>query len=235
MNPVLMPVVAAQGLWVRSSLKLLPPAGGPTAGTVGEVEAGNPVRIAIVGESTAAGCGVDSHDEAIAGNLARVLAERTGRPVEWEAVGQYGATGRRIRYKLIPEVGHDVSAAVLLAGANDVLSRRTPAEWAEDVEAIVEELCQRAEQVVVTGIPPFKTFPSLPGTLRRHLSRSAAAFDEASRRVCAERPRATFISSTDAMPMGADFFSGDRFHPSAYGYARWAEGIAEQITLTALA
>lgn len=231
MNPLLMPVIAAQGIWVRSSIKLLPPAAGPTTGTVGDAEAGDPVRIAILGESTAAGCGVGAHDEGFPGSLARIIVERTGRPVEWEAIGQHGATGRRIRYKLLPEISQDLTLAVLLAGANDVLSRRTPAQWAEDLGAIVDDLSQRAEQVVVVGIPPFKTFPSLPGTLRRYLSRGAAAVDEASQRVCAERPRATFISSTDVMPIGADFFSEDRFHPSAYGYQRWAEAVAEEIKL----
>lgn len=231
MNPLLMPVIAAQGIWVRSSIKLLPPAAGPTTGTVGDTEAGDPVRIAILGESTAAGCGVGAHDEGFPGSLARIIVERTGRPVEWEAIGQHGATGRRIRYKLLPEISQDLTLAVLLAGANDVLSRRTPAQWAEDLGAIVDDLSQRAEQVVVVGIPPFKTFPSLPGTLRRYLSRGAAAVDEASQRVCAERPRTTFISSTDVMPIGADFFSEDRFHPSAYGYQRWAEAVAEEIKL----
>jgi lysophospholipase L1-like esterase len=233
-NPLLAPVIAAQGLWVRSSIKLLPPAAGPTTGTVGQAQAGNPVRIAVLGESTAAGCGVDTHDEGFPGSLARIVAQRTGRPVEWQAVGQHGATGRRIRYKLLPEIGQDLTLAVLLAGANDVLSRRTPAQWAEDLAAIVDDLAQRAEQVVVVGIPPFKTFPSLPGTLRRYLARGAAAVDEASRRVCAERPRATFVSSTDVLPIGADFFSGDRFHPSAYGYLRWAETVADELKLTAL-
>jgi lysophospholipase L1-like esterase len=234
MNPLLMPVIAAQGLWVRSSIKLLPPAAGPTTGFVGG-EAANPVRIAVLGESTAAGCGVDTHDEGFPGSLARILAERTGRRIEWQAIGQHGATARRIRYKLLPEISRDLTLAVLLAGANDVLSRRTPAQWAEDLAAIVGELSQRAEQVVVVGSPPFQTFPSLPGTLRRYLSQGAAALDEASQRVCAVRPQATFISATDVVPMGADFFSDDRFHPSAYGYLRWAEAVAERLTLAPLA
>ncbi len=231
MKPLLMPVVAAQGLWVRSSIKLLPPAAGPTTGTAGDAKAGNPVRIAILGESTAAGCGVDAHDEGFPGSLARIIVERTGRPVEWEAIGQHGATSRRIRYKLLPEISQDLSLAVLLAGVNDVLSRRTPAQWAEDLGAIVDDLSQRAEQVVVVGTPLFKTFPSLPSTLRRYLSQGAAALDEASQRVCAERRRATFISSTAVMPIGADFFSDDRFHPSAHGYLRWAKAVAKEIKL----
>ncbi|WP_051773297.1 SGNH/GDSL hydrolase family protein [Saccharothrix sp. NRRL B-16314] len=231
MNPLLMPIVAAQGIWVRKSIKLLPPAAGPTTGSAGDAATGLPVRIAVVGESTAAGCGVDAHDEGFPGSLARTIAERTDRPVTWEAIGQHGATARRIRYKLLPQLGEDLTVAVLLAGANDVLGRRTPAQWAEDLGAVVDELGKRAEHVVVVGIPPFKTFPSLPGTLRRYLSQCAGALDAASQRVCAERPGALWINSTDVMPIGPDFFSEDRFHPSAYGYLRWAQAVADHIPL----
>lgn len=231
MKPLLMPVVAAQGLWVRSSIKLLPPADGPTTGTAGDAKAGNPVRIAVLGESTAAGCGVDAHDDGFPGSLARIVAGRTGRPVEWQAIGQHGATSRRIRYKLLPDIGQDLTLAVLLAGVNDVLSRRTPTQWAEDLGAIVDDLCQRAQQVIVVGTPSFDTFPSLPGTLRRYLAQGGTALDEASQRVCAERPRARFVSSTAVMPIEADFFSEDRFHPSAHGYLRWAEAVADEVTL----
>ncbi|MBB5802815.1 lysophospholipase L1-like esterase [Saccharothrix ecbatanensis] len=235
MNPLLMPIVAAQGIWARKSIKILPPAAGPTTGSAGDTAGGTAVRLAVLGESTAAGCGVDAHDDGFPGSLARTIAERTDRPVTWEAIGQDGATARRIRYKLLPRLGEDLTVAVLLAGVNDVLGRRSPAQWTEDLGAVVDELGKRAEHVVVAGIPPFMAFPSLPGTLRRYLSQRAEALDAASRRVCAERPGALWIGSADIMPVGPDFFSEDRFHPSAYGYLRWAQGIADHLPLTAAA
>jgi lysophospholipase L1-like esterase len=242
MNPFLLPVIAAQGLFVRYSTETLPPAGGPTTGTCGAAgtfgasgtegpAGGEPVRIAVLGESTAAGCGVDSHGDGFTGNFARELSERSGRPVEWSVCGQYGATLRRIRYRLLPEVGSDLRVAALLAGVNDVLGRRSPQDWGQDLEAVVNGLAERAEQVVVTGVPPFGEFPSLPGTLRRYLSTRAAALDEVSQRVCAGVPGVTWISSTNVLPMGPEFFARDRFHPSAYGYAEWARVVAGKVAL----
>lgn len=90
-NPLLLPVVAVQGMWVRSTFTMASPAAGPTDGTVGDAS-GPRVRIAVVGESTAAGCGVDTQDDGFPGCLARELAARTGRPVSWEVAGQFGAT-----------------------------------------------------------------------------------------------------------------------------------------------
>ncbi|MFI0352551.1 SGNH/GDSL hydrolase family protein [Actinomadura sp. 9N407] len=230
MNPLLLPIIAVQGLWVRSSTERLPPAGGPTKGTTGDAS-GPPVRIAVLGESTAAGCGVDSHDHGFSGCLARELATRTRRSVEWEVAGQNSVTARQIHQRLLPMVGRDLDVAVLLAGVNDVLARRAPGQWGDDLAAIVDGLADRAEQVVVAGIPPFEAFPSLPGALGRFLAQRAGVLDEVSRQVCAGRPRVSWIGSADIMPIGPDFFARDRFHPSASGYRLWGRSVADRLAL----
>ncbi len=146
------------------------------------------------GESTAAGCGVDNHDDGFTGCLAREITARTQRPVQWQVVGQFGATARRIRYRLLPQLGEDLNVAVLLAGGNDVMSGRSPNQWRDDVSAIVDDLMERADHVVVAGIPPFALFPSMPTTLGRYLSERAAALDDVSRQICAVRPCTTWFT-----------------------------------------
>lgn len=232
-NPLLLPIVAIQGMRVRAATGVLPPAAGPTSGTAGEDTSQPPLRVAVLGESTAAGCGADTNDNAFPGWLARGLATRTGRSVQWQVVGQYGATARRIRHRLLPQLGGEkLNVAVLLAGVNDVLTRRAPKQWGDDLAAIVDGLTERAEQVVVTGIPPFDAFPSLPTTLGRYLAGRARALDEVSRQVCGERSLTTWISSVDLLPTDDPlFFAPDRFHPSASGYRRWAEVVAGEIML----
>jgi len=232
-NPLLLPVVAVQGMRVRAATEVLAPAAGPTSGTTGGDTSQPPLRVAVLGESTAAGCGADTNDNAFPGRLARELATRTGRSVQWQVVGQYGATARRIRYRLLPVIGGDqLKVAVLLAGVNDVLTRRAPKEWRDDLKAIVDGLSERAEHVVVAGVPPFDVFPSLPATLGRYLAERARALDEVSRQVCRERSLTTWIGSVDILPTDdPDFFASDRFHPSAYGYRRWAQAVADRIEL----
>ncbi|WP_116952954.1 SGNH/GDSL hydrolase family protein [Jiangella endophytica] len=231
MNRLLFPVVALQGLWVRSTFTLAQPVDARVAGTVGTVGSGGeaPLRVAVLGESTAAGSGVDSHDDGFAGALADALAARSGRPVDWEVAAQFGATARRVRYRLLPRLTGDYDVAVLLAGANDVLTRRPPADWGADLAVIVDGLAARAARVVVAGVPPFGLFPALPRTLRRYLGERAAALDEVARQVCAARPGATWttVGSDDPPPM--DFFCADRFHPSATGYRLWASAVADAI------
>jgi lysophospholipase L1-like esterase len=225
-NRLLLPVIAVQGMRLRSTIITTPPATGPTSGTVGSAS-GPPLRLAVLGDSTAAGCGVDTHDNGFTGWLARELAGRARRTVSWQVVGQFGATARRIRHRLLPQLGADLDVAVLLAGGNDVLARRTPAEWREDLAAILDGLTDRAEQVVVAGIPPFASFPSLPGTLGRYLGEHASALDAVSRQLCAEHPRTTWVTPTGVPP--PDYFAHDRFHPSASGYRFWAQVVADRL------
>ncbi|MEU4804930.1 SGNH/GDSL hydrolase family protein [Actinosynnema sp. NPDC023587] len=232
MNPLLLPIVAVQGMVVRSRTEVLPEATGPTTGSTGDGP--DPLRLGVLGESTAAGVGADNHDEGITGRLAQELAARSGRDVTWEVVGRNAATARRIRHRLLPELRGTFDVTVLLAGVNDVLGRRSAREWGEDVAAVVDDLAGRSERVLMTGIPPFDVFPALPGTLGRFLAEHAAKLDAVSREVCAARPQATWISSTEILHReversGPDFFARDRFHPSALGYHRWAEAITEHL------
>ena len=228
MKKLQLPVVAMQGMWLRSTIKFDPPATGPTHGTMGRT-ARPPLRIAVLGESTAAGCGVHTHDEGFTGSLARELSARTLRPVEWQVTGQFGATARRIRHRLLPQLSGDLDAAVLLAGGNDVMTRRSPDEWRADLSAITDDLMERADRVVIAGLPPFHLFPAIPPALGRYLSERAAALDEVSRRICAVRPCTRWVTMTE-MPRPEDF-AADRFHLSAGGYRRWARVVADHLAL----
>lgn len=229
MNRLLMPIVAVQGMWVRSRLRLADPATGPAGGIAGD-GAGTPVHLGVVGDSTAAGCGVLTHDEGFASNLAWQIAARVGRRVAWEVEGQFGATSRRIRHRVLPRLRGDFDVAVILAGANDVLTGRGPQEFEENLAAIVADLAMRARQVVIPGIPPFALFPALPRPLGRYLAERAAVLDRVARGICEREPRATWIGTAGTPP--PDFFSHDRFHPSAAGYRRWAEMVVPAVSLS---
>jgi len=101
-----------------------------------------------------------------------------------------------------------------------------PRRWDKDLHAILDDLGRRAKLVAVIGIPAFETFPSLPKALGRYLTWRASILDSVSRKVCAARPRTTWISTTAIQPVLPDFFARDGFHPSAAGYRRWAQAVA---------
>ncbi|MGW9630945.1 SGNH/GDSL hydrolase family protein [Agromyces sp. NPDC055520] len=226
-----MPLVAIQGRRARSEVEVLPEAAGPTTGRTAASDQPT-LRLIVVGESTAAGCGAGTHDEAFTGSFARELGALHARPVDWAVHGRHGATIRRVRHRIIPgfDAYGDVDIAVLLIGVNDVLARTPVSQWRDDLVAVLGALADLAEHVVVAGIPPFDAFPSLPRPLRTYLAERGRALDAAAQVVCAADPAVSWMSSSGLANAEAEFFARDGFHPSPAGYQWWARDIANQLS-----
>lgn len=155
-----------------------------------------------------------THEEAFTGAFARALADRRDRPVRWSVHGRHGATIRRVRHRMVSDLDARSDVTVLLIGVNDVLNRTPTQQWNDDIAAVLNALTERSEIVVVAGIPPFEAFPSLPRALRGYLTGRGRVLDDTARALCASRPAASWISSTDLVPAEVEFFTRDGFHPS---------------------
>lgn len=222
-------LVAAQTMWVRSASLFLPPPGGPSHGVV-EAPGSPEFRLALVGDSAAAGIGVSTHALGLAGSLGRELAVSTGRRVEWRVFAQSTATVQRIRQRLIPQLPVDHDLVVLVAGSTDALQATPLEEWSIDIAAAIEDLAVRHRRVLVAGAPPFADLPCLPSPLAETLDRRALAMDEITAAVCEARPGVVFASSRTVPDETEGLFAVDGFHPSARAYARWARSLAAVIT-----
>ena len=109
------PVLVAQGRRLRRDTPRLPDAASPWHGTVAGPR---PLSLLVLGDSTAAGVGADTQDDALPGHLGRELAARTGRGVQWRAIGENGADARELieRYSIsVPDLRLPVR---LLSGGN---------------------------------------------------------------------------------------------------------------------
>src|ERR1700756_5186887 len=89
------PILLAQARWLRRTALRLPEAAGPRSGMEGATDgAAEPLRILVVGDSSAAGVGVAEQANALAQPVARLLAVATGRPVAWQLVAKSGVNTR---------------------------------------------------------------------------------------------------------------------------------------------
>jgi lysophospholipase L1-like esterase len=223
---LLAPVLMAQGRRVRRTTPRLPEAPGPTTGEVGGE--GPPVRLLVLGESTAAGVGAASHQEGLAGQVARALAAAAGRPVRWRVLGRNGATAASTRETLLaraPDVAADV--AVVALGVNDTLRLHGPSRWTADLRALIGDVRARCGPVpvVLAAVPPMGRFPGLPQPLRGVLGLRAAVLDRAAARLSA-RLEGVHHAPVPLPPEEVGrFFCEDRFHPSPHGYAQWGAAL----------
>lgn len=228
LTPALLPILLAQGYWVRKRTPRLPDAGGALEGTVaGE---GEPLRLIALGESTVAGIGAATHETALTGQLALALSRQEKRRVHWLVVARTGINARKCLTELVPKLaGHRADVVLLAVGVNDSTEFHTARRWAADVEKLIEAI--RAEVgddalVLLAGVPPLDRFPALPKPLSTVLGARATSLDQASIVLAKRMKRVVHVPFQIERPECSELFCDDGFHASELGYQLWAEQLA---------
>lgn len=222
----LAPLLLRQGRAVRRTAARLPEAAGPRAGTVGE---GAPVlRVLVLGDSSAAGVGIATQEQALAQPLARALADRLQGAVAWQLVAASGIDTPGARQLLSQARVAPADVAVTVLGVNDVTAQRSAASFVREQAQLWTDLRARAAAPwgVVCGLPPMARLTALPQPLRWYLGRWAAGLDSALREwarqaglgVCA-------LDWADDPRLLAD----DGFHPGPALYPAWTQRLADII------
>ncbi len=224
----LSPLLAAQGLYVRRTVPVLPEPSGPRHGSSGS---GPRVRLLILGDSAAAGVGAVTQTEALSGQLVARLEK--DRQVSWRLIARSGFTtsdllGHLREYPLEGE--WDV--AVISLGVNDAIRRFTPTRFAADQRELSAGLRARSgvRQFILSGLPPVHRFPALPDPLRWYLGSAVNQLDQTLARIAASEAGCEYLSLGASPDMDvAAAMASDGFHPGPPAYALWAVAAAERI------
>lgn len=185
-----------------------------------------PLRFAMLGDSTAAGYGVERPEQTPGALLAEALVAHTGRPVLMSSQARVGACSDRLGEQVDavlaagPQDAPQLAAIVI--GANDVTHRRPAHEAARELGEAVARLRAAGCEVVVGTCPDLGTIRPVQPPLRWLARRW-------SRRLALVQGHAVTAAGGCSVPMGAllgpefasraELFGPDRFHPSAEGYA----------------
>lgn len=221
----LAPVLIVQGRNLRRTTPRLADAALPWSG----IHPGpDPLRLLVLGDSTAAGVGVESQADALPGNLARELSALYDRGVEWTAIGKNGATARDLLARFIrpaTEARYDI--VFLSIGSNDALTLRSRRAFARDIRSILRILRESNPDAVLmmSSLPAFFRFELLPNPLRWNLYLHSRNLEAAAREIVAKTPGA--FMSPPPPPYTDGFFASDLFHPSEAGYRDWAQFAVE--------
>lgn len=182
-----------------------------------------PIRIAMLGDSTAAGYGVHRNRDTPAAQLAIGISDAARRPVHVTNVAAVGARSHNLAAQVDALHGiRGIELAVIMIGANDVTERTRPAAPVRFLAEAVTALRGMGVEVVVGTCPDLGTIRPLPQPLRwyaRRLSRQLAA----AQTVAVVQAGGRTVSLGDLLgPLFAthrELFADDQFHPSAAGYA----------------
>ena len=195
--------------------------------------AGTPLRVVWLGDSTAAGVGVDDAVDA----LPTVVAAALGRPVELTVLAVSGDRIGDVLADQVPAadpVEGAVAADVVFVsiGANDVTHLTSRDDFTGRYRTLVDRLPAGAE-VVLLGVPDMGALPRLAQPLRAVTGLRGRQLDEVVREVAAEAG-ATYVPIAAAT--GPTFraepgrmFADDDYHPSAAGYRLWADAVVAEV------
>ncbi len=222
------PLYAWQGVGVRMRTERLLPPPGPALGSIGG--AGEPVRLLVVGDSSAASVGIDDNRQGLGALLAQQFHEASGRPVQWRAAGSNSATSGDLRDQVVPNLANDPWTHIVLAvGTNDVKNFHTLGRFKREFGGLIYALRAKWPQARIIWSPVIEMtrIPSLPAPLGRILSIRARAINALGRRLCLERGAVP----SDPLPVldPQSGFSSDGFHASRAGYAAWANHLYELV------
>ncbi|MFP2961788.1 SGNH/GDSL hydrolase family protein [Myxococcus sp. 1LA] len=226
----LAPLYVAQAIYARRKAPRLPEPAGARAGLAGS---GTELRLLIAGDSSAAGVGVSTQDDALAGKLTRHLSERFS--VSWRLVAESGLTTAGIANLLERTEPAAFDIAVVAAGGNDLTHRVPVEQWLQDFDRLVALLATRftVSRIFISPLPPMHEFPALPRPLRGYVGRRAREYNAALSGFAQARSTCTLLGDAFALRNSAiriqDLMSSDGFHPGAPVYAGWAECAAAAI------
>jgi lysophospholipase L1-like esterase len=190
-----------------------------------------PIHAAVLGDSSAAGYGVDVRVETPAALLGLGLSRLSRRSVRVRSVATVGAESGDLaaqvhRVLAAPDVPPQL--VVIMIGANDVTHRVRPATAVGHLAAAVRELRRAGCEVVVGTCPDLGTIRPISQPLRfiaRRISRNLAA----AQTIAVIEAGGRTVSLGDILgPRFArerELFGADAFHPSPQGYVAAVEAV----------
>ena len=220
-----------------------------STGWYGRGRPGPAIRIALLGDSSAAGYGVERVEETPGALLASGVAGHADRRVYLKEVCVVGARSSDLAAQIDRALPIEPEVVVIMIGGNDVTHTVLPSQSVRHLSEAVRRVTATGAKVVVGTCPDLGTIQPIAPPLRQ-VARTW------SRRLAAAQTIATIEEGGRTVSLGsvlgpefaaapAILFGPDRFHPSAAGYRACAnvllpsvlaaldEAPAEEITLEA--
>lgn len=202
------------------------------SGLVGEGP-GDPLRMAILGDSSCTAPGVASSDDIWVRIVARRLAETLDRPILILSTAVGGATsGDVVTDQLADAVAFDPDIVLISVGANDIIHGIRLARLRGNLDIIISAFEASGALVVASGIGDLGTVPRLAPPLRQTISALSRRADQVYTEVAKEYGAIKadqWATAAESFRTRRDIWSPDWFHPNARGHLIWADTAWETI------
>ncbi|MDV8154472.1 SGNH/GDSL hydrolase family protein [Acinetobacter bereziniae] len=224
---VLVPALLIQGYRVKKNTPRLPEAQGLRSGVLGT---GQALSILILGDSAAAGVGVENQQQALLGLILKEVC--TDFEVTYRLEAKTGDTTLQVlqRTKQLPNQQFDV--VITSVGVNDVTKLRSPKKWIQQQKQFYATIESKftPQLILVTGVPPMNLFPALPNPLAWLFGKYSSKMNEKLAQFIENNKNYQLIHFDLAHFKALNLqMASDGFHPSQDIYQLWAKEISQRI------
>ncbi len=219
------PLLLLQGMWVRMKTPSLPEPVNQASGSVGH---GKTINLLLIGDSSAAGVGVETAEASLLGQLLKNLSPML--QVNYQMIAKTGQTTAGMINQLKSQPPHQFDVVITALGVNDVTSQVSINRWISQQQALIALIKHKysPQKIIVSGLPPVREFPALPWPLNAYMGDWADAFNEAIIELCDQFDSVTF-QSLRGYPAEAQA-AVDGFHPGPMVYSLWAQYLTDDIS-----
>jgi lysophospholipase L1-like esterase len=192
-------------------------------GRYGGQYSGPPMRLVVLGDSSACGLGVEHPHQTPGAMLASGISECADRPVDVTVVARVGARSSDLAAQVDEIADTAPHAALIMVGANDVTHRVKPPTAVRHLDHAVRRLRELGAEVVVGTCPDLGTVEPVAQPLR-WIARRASRQLAAAQTIAVVEAGGRTVSLGDVLgpefaASPSEMFGPDRFHPSVAGYA----------------
>jgi lysophospholipase L1-like esterase len=185
------------------------------------------IRLAVLGDSVAAGRGASRRTETAGARLAQRLRDE-GATVTARVFAVPGARSISLAAQTDLAAGWRPHVAVVIIGATDLIHHTNAGRAARQLGDAVRRLRETGAEVVVAPAPDLSALPDTPAGLRPVLRAASMLLRDS--QIIAARAAGAHVADRDhatARLFAADrsLFCADRFHPSSAGYAVIADAL----------
>ncbi|MCU4709647.1 SGNH/GDSL hydrolase family protein [Acinetobacter pittii] len=220
----LLPVLFVQGTKVRKNTPRLLEASGERQGIVGN---GRPLSLLILGDSAAAGVGVETQKDALSGAIISELQDQYS--IRWKLHAKTGDTTKQVFQAVQHLEQQNYDVVVTSIGVNDVTKLTSASSWIKQQKQLFQYIQARFQPklIIVSGVPPMQHFPALPNPLAWLFGKYAEQMNQTLDKWLQSQNQFRFIQydirhfQAMNLPMASD-----GFHPSKEIYAIWGQQVA---------
>lgn len=190
-----------------------------------------PLRIAVLGDSSCTGPGLDDPDEIWIRRIGSHFASRYRVTVDSVAVG--GSRAHDVLRDQVPMILPTRPDLTLVAvGSNDMLYGVSLRTFERNLEGVVTELLGCTSNVLLSGVGDLGTIPRLPFALSRIVRHRGLGADRVHASVAARYPGVTKVPIRERCGRAFEdpaLYSPDLLHVNGEGHRLWAEATIPSI------